>query len=741
MGGRSVRISRSSRTRVWLFVVGLVACVACSVLAAPWADAQSPGPVVIITREQATSSVRSIATRIWEASDQRRGMRTLQFADALPAGTTIAPAFAGRGEAQQINCRNGCWLFMIDKAPGTHFAHPVTFVVVDVVTGEQQVMDAEWWPEVAGPGIERRQLFRTVEERRLPGSVVLERAPVKRSTENNQPETEPSSAPRGGPPAPPPGFASAFGSSVPPCEEWAVIVCGWDDLPDTFDEDTNGMYAALMDRGIPADHIYYLSPHSSHAGVDLPTSRTNVAWAINQAAAKADAGDKVLFFYSSHGGINGLSCMDEGIGAAELDGWLDAIVARELTVIIEACHSGSFIGLYADGTYIAAEDELTGDGETNRAVFTSASTDTSSAADVDNERDPNPLDAGSESIWGYIEALLMLGGDANSNGAISFAEAVQYAWDNDVSRIDGWNTPQHLYTVPDPDRVYQHCFPTVVLNDPFGAACTGSPLQFAPDGSGSENPAPCGDLTFLWTTDCPGASFDDPTLPAPQLTVDPGGTCIECAVDLTVSCNEGAEETRSAPVSITDLESPRVSCPADRTVQCDEPTDPTALGRATAEDGCDPTPGVTYSDMTSAGACPQAMTIARTWTAVDRCGNRASCEQAIEVVDADAPLVSCNAPATITPSDAPVSFTATVTDNCDGAPAVGIINYTCLFQAPNGKVIDKSESCVVVQDGATITILDSGGVGDVITWTVRSADACGNVSEVPCQLRVVRKKS
>ena len=37
-------------------------------------------------------------------------------------------------------------------------------------------------------------------------------------------------------------------------------------------------------------------------------------------------------------------------------------------MIIEACHSGSFIGRYADGTYVQAEDDLTGDGETNRAV-------------------------------------------------------------------------------------------------------------------------------------------------------------------------------------------------------------------------------------------------------------------------------------------------------------------------------------------------------------------------------------
>jgi hypothetical protein len=57
--------------------------------------------------------------------------------------------------------------------------------------------------------------------------------------------------------------------------------------------------------------------------------------------------------------------------------------------------------------------------------------------------------------------------------------------------------------------------------------------------------------------------------------------------------------------------------------------------------------------------------------------------------------------------------------------------------ANNGKTIDKSESCIVSIAGDTITILDSGGVGDHIEWTVHAVDGCGNTSEQTCSVLVV----
>ena len=53
-----------------------------------------------------------------------------------------------------------------------------------------------------------------------------------------------------------------------------------------------------------------------------------------------------------------------------------------------------------------------------------------------------------------------------------------------------------------------------------------------------------------------------------------------------------------------------------------------------------------------------------------------------------------------------------------------------------GKRIDKTESCVVSIDGDEITILDSGGVGDIITWTVVATDSSGNQSSTDCEITV-----
>jgi hypothetical protein len=94
-------------------------------------------------------------------------------------------------------------------------------------------------------------------------------------------------------------------------------------------------------------------------------------------------------------------------------------------------------------------------------------------------------------------------------------------------------------------------------------------------------------------------------------------------------------------------------------------------------------------------------------------------------------------PPTITPPDAPVSFTATATDNCDGDASVGISEFDCFKHTKKGKRIDKTESCAIVVEGDAITILDSGGVGDHITWTVRASDSCGNETEQQCEVEVV----
>jgi hypothetical protein len=109
----------------------------------------------------------------------------------------------------------------------------------------------------------------------------------------------------------------------------------------------------------------------------------------------------------------------------------------------------------------------------------------------------------------------------------------------------------------------------------------------------------------------------------------------------------------------------------------------------------------------------------------------------VEFIDTTPPLIACNAPGTINPTDAPISFTATATDDCDSDPSVVITGYESYKYTKKGKMIDKSESTVIELDGDTITILDTGGVDTIIRWTVSATDSSGNEVETTCEVHVV----
>jgi hypothetical protein len=117
-------------------------------------------------------------------------------------------------------------------------------------------------------------------------------------------------------------------------------------------------------------------------------------------------------------------------------------------------------------------------------------------------------------------------------------------------------------------------------------------------------------------------------------------------------------------------------------------------------------------------------------------GASATCEAFISVIDATAPAVECHAPATIIPPDAPISFTATAADNC-GPASTEIIEFDCFAFNRAGKRVDKRDSCEVELANDTITISDSGGVGDHITWTAVAQDGSGNITEQRCEVVVV----
>jgi hypothetical protein len=183
-------------------------------------------------------------------------------------------------------------------------------------------------------------------------------------------------------------------------------------------------------------------------------------------------------------------------------------------------------------------------------------------------------------------------------------------------------------------------------------------------------------------------------------------------------------------VSAIDVTAPALECPADATLEVDGNCQAAATYTANAADACD---GVLTDSNTFHFTYPGSQT--SVYGVADASGNIAQCSQTVTAIDTIAPEVLCNAVETITPPDAPISFQATASDNCDTLTAV-VTGYDCYKIKKDGSKQDKTGSCVVSLDGDTLTIADSGGVDDNILWTVTASDAAGNTTTVDCHVLV-----
>lgn len=125
-----------------------------------------------------------------------------------------------------------------------------------------------------------------------------------------------------------------------------------------------------------------------------------------------------------------------------------------------------------------------------------------------------------------------------------------------------------------------------------------------------------------------------------------------------------------------------------------------------------------------------------TLTVYDDNGDFDTCEAVVTVLDETSPIIECNAPSTIIPPDAPVSFAASAMDNC-GSASVSIQQYDCFKFTKKGKWVNKAESCEAAISDDAISILDSGGKGNNIEWEVAATDPSGNEATVDCGVSVV----
>lgn len=229
----------------------------------------------------------------------------------------------------------------------------------------------------------------------------------------------------------------------------------------------------------------------------------------------------------------------------------------------------------------------------------------------------------------------------------------------------------------------------------------------------------------------------DPNGDPITLSVDPKSPYVLgiTPVTLTVTDDGGLADTCGAKVTVVDTTPPVLSTVPDRVAECTS-AEGTAVTvpQPEAVEHCSP-PVTIASD--EPALFPMG-TIKVTFSASDNAGNQSRTETNVTIVDTTPPVIACNAPESITPPDAPITFTATASDSC-GDTLIGITEYNCFKYTRKGKLIDKTDSCVVELEGDSVRILDSGGVGDNITWTISAVDTSGNASTQTCQLEVVKR--
>jgi HYR domain-containing protein len=189
------------------------------------------------------------------------------------------------------------------------------------------------------------------------------------------------------------------------------------------------------------------------------------------------------------------------------------------------------------------------------------------------------------------------------------------------------------------------------------------------------------------TIECPATpSFATPSVsdacdPSPALTFSDTTTPGSCpqAYSVTRSWTAtdhcGNNSTASQMITVVDTHAPSLSAlPGPTTIEC--PATP-SFATPTVSDACDPSPTLTFADVTTLGSCPQAYSVTRTWTATDHCANQSTASQTINMVDTTPPTLVCPANQTILTGPGPVTFTTTATDACDAAPII-------TFNPPSG---------------------------------------------------------
>src|SRR5258705_7194857 len=185
----------------------------------------------------------------------------------------------------------------------------------------------------------------------------------------------------------------------------------------------------------------------------------------------------------------------------------------------------------------------------------------------------------------------------------------------------------------------------------------------------------------------------------PRSTLFPSTTLFRSRTwTATDACGHAA--TASQVINVQDTTAPVITAlPGQTTIEY--PLTP-SFATPTASDACDPSPGLTFADVTTPGSCAQNYTVTRTWTATDACGHAATASQVINVQDTTAPVITALPGPTTIECPLTPSF-ATPTDR---------------KSVVQGKRVDLGGGRIIKKNEQNYTVTR--------TWT--ATDACGHAA-------------
>ena len=218
----------------------------------------------------------------------------------------------------------------------------------------------------------------------------------------------------------------------------------------------------------------------------------------------------------------------------------------------------------------------------------------------------------------------------------------------------------------------------------------------------------------------------------------------------TVADDCGNSTNIDQTITVRDNIAPTFTVPGPVTIykdeNCEYDANPDITGNPTnVNDNCDPSPGITYTDVAVPGSCMGEEIITRTWKVTDDCGNSTELEQTITAEDNTPPEITniVATPNSLWPPNhkmKEVVINYDVADNCSDAAHITTTLSIESNEPVNGTGDGDTEPVdyEVIDNHTVLLRAERAGTGDgrIYTITITSTDDCGNTSSETTEVYV-----